>query len=88
MSVVRELPRRGSATRGYYRTFDQATVAAVGAVADELRLLKTGLRLPWDTGSYAGAHAQLWVPPEVGEALTTWLASSASAPQTGSMSAR
>ncbi|HSS35333.1 MAG TPA: PHP domain-containing protein [Patescibacteria group bacterium] len=88
--IVRELAETGlGGLEVYYRTFDQATVAAVGSVADELRLLKTGgSDYHGDTGPYAEAHAQLWVPPEAGEALTTWLASSASAPQTGSMSAR
>lgn len=54
----------------YYRTFDAATVEAVGAVARDLGLIATGgSDYHGDLGSYADAHASLWVPPEVGEGL-------------------
>ena len=54
----------------YYRTFDAATVAAVGAVASELGLIATGgSDYHGDVGTYAEAHASLWVPPDVGEGL-------------------
>ncbi len=59
----------------YYRTFDQATVAAVGTVARELALVPTGgSDYHGDTGTYAAAHAELWVPAEVGERLLVELA--------------
>ncbi len=69
--IVRELTEAGlGGLEVYYRTFDRATVEAVGAVADELGLVPTGgSDYHGDTGSYAAAHAQLWVPPEVGERL-------------------
>jgi predicted metal-dependent phosphoesterase TrpH len=76
IEVVRELVDAG--LRGlevYYRTFDQATVEAVSAVATSLRLLATGgSDYHGDLGSYADAHAALWVPPEVGEELVAALA--------------
>jgi 2-keto-3-deoxy-6-phosphogluconate aldolase len=52
----------------YYRTFDAAAVAAVGAVASELALIATGgSDYHGDLGTYAEAHASLWVPPQVGD---------------------
>ena len=54
----------------YYRSFDADTVSAVGEVAASLGLLATGgTDYHGDLGSYAEAHAALWVPPEVGERL-------------------
>jgi predicted metal-dependent phosphoesterase TrpH len=54
----------------YYRTYDAATVEAVGALASDLGLIATGgSDYHGDLGSYAHAHASLWVPPEVGERL-------------------
>ncbi len=59
----------------YYRRFDPETTAAVGAVADELGLLRTGgSDYHGDDETYAEAHAELWVPPEVGESLRATLA--------------
>lgn len=68
VDIVRELLDAG--LRGlevYYRSFDMEAVEAVGAVAAGLRLVPTGgSDYHGDTGTYAEAHAGLWVPPEVG----------------------
>ncbi len=71
LAVVRELRDAGlGGLEVYYRTFDQETQASVLAVADGLALVPTGgSDYHGDTGTYAAAHAQLWVPPEVGERL-------------------
>ena len=67
VEVVRELVEVGlGGLEVYYRSFDVATVASVGAVAAELGLVATGgSDYHGDTGTYAEAHAELWVPPEV-----------------------
>ncbi len=77
IDLVRELRDAGlGGLEVYYRTFDRGTVAAVGAVAEALELVATGgSDYHGDTGSYAAAHAELWVPPEVGVRLATALAS-------------
>jgi hypothetical protein len=77
-AIVQELRQAGlGGLEVHYRTFDRATVEAVGAVAAELGLLATGgSDYHGDTGPYAAAHAELWVPPEVGERLMAALASS------------
>jgi predicted metal-dependent phosphoesterase TrpH len=79
LPVMRELVAAG--LRGlevYYRTFDAATVEAVGAVARELGLIATGgSDYHGDLGSYAAAHASLWVPPEVAERMAQDLSSQA-----------
>jgi predicted metal-dependent phosphoesterase TrpH len=71
MDVMRELVDAG--LRGlevYYRSFDAATVQAVAAVAAELGLIATGgSDYHGDLGTYAEAHAALWVPPDVGARL-------------------
>lgn len=69
--LLRELMEVGLAgLEVHYRTFDVATTAAVGAVADRLGLLRSGgTDYHGDLGPYAESHAALWVPPEVGEAL-------------------
>ncbi len=69
--IVRELIEAGLAgLEVYYRTFDAKTVSAVGKIAASLDLLATGgTDYHGDLGSYAEAHAALWVPPEVGERL-------------------
>lgn len=76
VGLVRDLRDRGlGGLEVYYRTFDQATVAAVGAVAGQLALVPTGgSDYHGDTGTYAAAHAELWVPAEVGERLLVELA--------------
>jgi predicted metal-dependent phosphoesterase TrpH len=61
----------------YYRSFDQETVDAVGGVALEFALLMSGgTDYHGDLGSYAEAHASLWVPPEVGAVIAerSWVA--------------
>jgi 3',5'-nucleoside bisphosphate phosphatase len=71
VEVVRELAEAGlGGLEVYYRSFDAATVFAVGEVALALGLAATGgSDYHGDTMSYAEAHAGLWVPPEAGERL-------------------
>jgi predicted metal-dependent phosphoesterase TrpH len=74
--LLRDLIAEGLAgLEVHYRAFDRPTTDAVGAVARELGLLATGgTDYHGDTGSYAAAHAGLWVPPMVGERLVARLA--------------
>jgi hypothetical protein len=74
--LLRDLIAEGLAgLEVHYRAFDRPTTDAVGAVARELGLLATGgTDYHGDTGSYAAAHAGLWVPPVVGERLVARLA--------------
>ena len=67
VEIVRELADAGlGGLEVYYRSFDVATVEAVGEVARSLDLVPTGgSDYHGDTGTYAEAHAALWVPPEV-----------------------
>jgi predicted metal-dependent phosphoesterase TrpH len=71
VEVVRELAEAGlGGLEVYYRSFDAATVFAVGEVALALGLVATGgSDYHGDTSTYAEAHAGLWVPPSVGERL-------------------
>jgi predicted metal-dependent phosphoesterase TrpH len=71
VEVVRELAEAGlGGLEVYYRSFDAATVFAVGEVALALGLVATGgSDYHGDTSTYAEAHAGLWVPPEVGDRL-------------------
>jgi predicted metal-dependent phosphoesterase TrpH len=71
IDIVRELLEAGlGGLEVYYRSFDQATVDAVGAVAADLGLIATGgSDYHGDTATYAESHARLWVPPLVAEAL-------------------
>jgi len=71
LELLRELVRVGLAgLEVYYRSFDTAATATVGTVATTLGLLATGgTDYHGDLGPYAEAHAALWVPPEVGDAL-------------------
>jgi len=71
MNLLSELKMAGlGGLEVFYRAFDQPTVAAVDAVASALRLVPTGgSDYHGDTGTYAEAHAGLWVPPEVGPRL-------------------
>ncbi len=67
MEVLRELTAAGlGGLEVYYRSFDAATVFTVGEVASALDLVPTGgSDYHGDTGTYAEAHAGLWVPPQV-----------------------
>ena len=67
IEVVRELADAGlGGLEVYYRSFDMATVFAVGEVAAALGLVATGgSDYHGDTMTYAEAHAGLWVPPDV-----------------------
>ena len=67
VDVVSELADAGlGGLEVYYRSFDTATVFAVGEVAAALGLVPTGgSDYHGDTSTYAEAHAGLWVPPEV-----------------------
>ena len=71
IEVVRELAEEGlGGLEVHYRSFDADTVRAVGEVAAKLGLVATGgTDYHGDLGPYAGAHAALWVPPEVGPRL-------------------
>lgn len=71
LEVVAELVEAG--LRGlevYYRSFNRIVVQSVGKVATQLGLIATGgSDYHGDTGTYAEAHAQLWVPPDVASTL-------------------
>jgi 3',5'-nucleoside bisphosphate phosphatase len=69
--VLRELIDAGLAgLEVYYRTFDQATVDAMAAIARANDLVMTGgSDYHGDLGPYAETHSRVWVPPEVGQAL-------------------
>jgi predicted metal-dependent phosphoesterase TrpH len=69
--IVAELVELGlGGLEVYYRSFDRPTVEAMGRVAADLRLVRTGgSDYHGDLGPYAEAHAGLWVPPEVGVVL-------------------
>jgi len=59
----------------YYRAYDQETVAGLRGIATDLRLVMTGgTDYHGDRETYAEAHAQLWVPPDVAEAARASLA--------------
>lgn len=79
IGVVRELREAGlGGLEVHYRSWERATVEAVGSVAAELRLVATGgSDYHGDLGPYADAHASLWVPPDVGEAFREALGRSA-----------
>ncbi len=83
--LVRELRDAGlGGLEVYYRSFDRETVASVGAVAAELDLVPTGgSDYHGDTGSYAEAHAALWVPPDVGDRLAAALGRRPTSTETG-----
>jgi predicted metal-dependent phosphoesterase TrpH len=71
VEVVRELVEAGlGGLEVYYRSFDSATVVAVGDVAASLGIVATGgSDYHGDTSTYAEAHEGLWVPPEVAAGL-------------------
>jgi predicted metal-dependent phosphoesterase TrpH len=80
-ALLRELMEAGLAgLEVHYRTFDRPTTEAMVATAAALGLVRTGgTDYHGDTGTYAEAHAQLWVPPEVGAELRERLGGKASA---------
>jgi predicted metal-dependent phosphoesterase TrpH len=65
--LLRELVDAGLAgLEVHHRSFDAATVAAVGAVARDLGLLPSGgTDYHGDDETYAEAIAETWVPPEI-----------------------
>jgi len=64
----------------YYRAYDQATVATLRGIAEDLRLVMTGgTDYHGDRETYAEAHADLWVPPEVESAVRAGLETSRTA---------
>jgi predicted metal-dependent phosphoesterase TrpH len=69
--VVGELVEAGlGGLEVYYRAFDRPAVQAVGQVAASLGLVPTGgTDYHGDTGTYADAHARVWVPAEAAERL-------------------
>ncbi len=71
IGVIRDLIDAGlGGLEVYYRSFDDATVTMVGAVATSLGLVRTGgTDYHGDLGSYAEAHDRLWVPPEVADGV-------------------
>ncbi|HEY3522466.1 MAG TPA: hypothetical protein VGK63_02085, partial [Candidatus Limnocylindrales bacterium] len=71
IEVVRELVETGlGGLEVYYRAWDAPTVEAAREVATALRLVPSGgSDYHGDTGTYAEAHASLWVPPEVARAV-------------------
>jgi 3',5'-nucleoside bisphosphate phosphatase len=79
--LLRELVEIGLAgLEVFYISFTPETVAAVGAVADELGLLATGgSDYHGDTSTYAEAHEALHVPDSVGDRLHEAMASAAPA---------
>jgi predicted metal-dependent phosphoesterase TrpH len=61
----------------HYRAYDEATVAALRQVAANLRLVMTGgTDYHGDRETYAEAHAELWVPPDVEPAFRAGLSAS------------
>jgi predicted metal-dependent phosphoesterase TrpH len=76
--VVAELAAAGlGGLEVYYRTFDRATVEAVGSVASDLRLVATGgSDYHGDRETYTQAHARLWVPSSVEAPLRAAIAES------------
>ncbi len=71
LDVVRELIERGlGGLEVYYAAWNAETVERVRRVAESLSLVPTGgSDYHGDTGSYADAHAALWVPAAVGESI-------------------
>lgn len=71
LPLLRELQAAGlGGLEVHHRSFDGVTVEAVSAVARELGLEATGgSDYHGDLGTYADAHASLWVPAQVGTRL-------------------
>ena len=61
----------------YYRAYEQETVATLRGIAESLRLVMTGgTDYHGDRETYAEAHAELWIPPEVESGVRAGLAES------------
>jgi 3',5'-nucleoside bisphosphate phosphatase len=61
----------------HYRAYDQETVAGLRRIAASLRLVMTGgTDYHGDRESYAEAHAELWIPPDVEPAFRAGLTAS------------
>jgi predicted metal-dependent phosphoesterase TrpH len=61
----------------YYRAYDQEVVATLHRIATDLRLVMTGgTDYHGDRETYAQAHAELWVPPEVADGVRAGIGSS------------
>jgi predicted metal-dependent phosphoesterase TrpH len=59
----------------YYRAYHQDTVGSLRQIAEDLRLVMTGgTDYHGDRETYAEAHAELWVPPEVEASVHSGLA--------------
>jgi predicted metal-dependent phosphoesterase TrpH len=69
--LLRELVEAGlGGLEVYYRTFDRAAVEGMADLAAGLGLAPTGgTDYHGDTGTYAEAHAQVWVPAHVASRL-------------------
>lgn len=78
--VIAELIEAGlGGIEVYYRTFTVADVAAVAEVARRAHLVATGgSDYHGDRETYADAHAQVWVPPEVATVVRARVARAAS----------
>jgi predicted metal-dependent phosphoesterase TrpH len=76
LATIRELKELGlGGLEVYYWSFDQPTVDAMAVTAAELRLVPTGgSDFHGDEWSYPEAHAGLWIPPFVADALREALA--------------
>jgi hypothetical protein len=68
LALLEELRAEGlGGLEVHHRSFDEATVSAMAAVAVSLRLVPTGgSDYHGDHGPYAESHAGLWVPDEIG----------------------
>ena len=77
--VIDELMDAGlGGLEAYHRSFDAPTVAAMAAFAAERRLVPTGgTDYHGDVGTYAEAHAGLWVPSAAGAAVRAAVAATA-----------
>jgi predicted metal-dependent phosphoesterase TrpH len=61
----------------YYRAYEQETVATLRGIAENIRLVMTGgTDYHGDRETYAEAHAELWVPPEVEAGVRAGIAES------------
>jgi predicted metal-dependent phosphoesterase TrpH len=81
LPFVRELIEAGlNGLEVYYRSYDPTTVDLLRSVAQHLGLVATGgTDFHGDRETYAEAHAQLWMPPEVEPAFRAGLRDSLAA---------